>query len=440
MERDQFEATVAMLDKLRRRDERFTCLLNAESSDFVRLNDSAIVQAGTVEQAFLHIDWISGAKHASSDVILTGHADLDREIITASVGQLREWLSVVPDDPYFIYAEEIDSSERIELSDDRASFETAMAKLPNGAPPMVGIWASGMTVSGFANDLGQRNWHQTHSFNFDWSFHIDAERAVKANYAGQCWSDAAFEMRVNGAIVEREAMCGPMKEVGPGEYRVYLAPAALDEFLSIVSWGGFSGRAHQTKVSPLISMSEQRQSLSPLVSLRENTAEGVAPNFNASGHRRPAQVPLIRDGVYAQSLVSSRTAVEFGLAPNGAGLSEVPQSLDMDAGDLARNDILRSLDDGLYISRLWYLNFSDRTACRCTGMTRFATFRVKDGALRHGVHPMRFDDTLFNILGNGLEALTTDREELLDCGTYDQRSSRSARLPGALVSGMRFTL
>ena len=40
------------------------------------------------------------------------------------------------------------------------------------------------------------------------------------------------------------------------------------------------------------------------------------------------------------------------------------------------------LGRGVYIANLWYLNWSDRTACRMTGMTRFATFWVQDGEVQ----------------------------------------------------------
>jgi hypothetical protein len=43
-------------------------------------------------------------------------------------------------------------------------------------------------------------------------------------------------------------------------------------------------------------------------------------------------------------------------------------------------------------------------------------------------------------LGTGLVGLTTERDFILDSDTYFRRSTRSLRLPGALVDGMAFTL
>ena len=39
------------------------------------------------------------------------------------------------------------------------------------------------------------------------------------------------------------------------------------------------------------------------------------------------------------------------------------------------------LGTGLFVGNLWYTNFSDRAACRTTGMTRFATFWIDEGEI-----------------------------------------------------------
>ena len=94
----------------------------------------------------------------------------------------------------------------------------------------------------------------------------------------------------------------------------------------------------------------------------------------------------------------------------------------------------------MFVGNLWYTNFSDRAAGRITGMTRFATFWVERGRVVAPVNVMRFDDSVYRMLGERLIDLTAERELLLDAGTYGERSTASARLPGALLDAMRFTL
>jgi hypothetical protein len=56
------------------------------------------------------------------------------------------------------------------------------------------------------------------------------------------------------------------------------------------------------------------------------------------------------------------------------------------------------------------------------------------------VNPLRFDDTLYRILGENLFDFTREREMLLSTSTYDERSTASSHLPGALLGSLRFTL
>ena len=112
----------------------------------------------------------------------------------------------------------------------------------------------------------------------------------------------------------------------------------------------------------------------------------------------------------------------------------------MAAGGLPRQRVLHDLHTGIYINNVWYLNYSDRSACRLTGMTRFATFWVEQGAIQAPLSVMRFDDSIYRMLGEHLVDLTMERDFILDANTYHRRSTNSSRLPGALIEDFTFTL
>ena len=106
-------------------------------------------------------------------------------------------------------------------------------------------------------------------------------------------------------------------------------------------------------------------------------------------------------------------------------------------GALSEQDGSRALGTGLFVNRLWYLNWSDRQSARMTGMTRFATWWVEDGKVVGPVDPMRFDDSIYRMLGSSLEGLTRERQLIGDDSTYDERSLRTALVPGLLLSNWR---
>ena len=438
--RERFNELAASLEKRLRGGETLLCNLAAERSDFVRFNRSLVRQAGSVQQRYLTLSLARDQRLAQATLALSGDSAADEDLAITAIGGLRDALATLPPDPLFLVNEEPQSSSSVRrgrLAPASAVVDEVLAQARG--LDLVGFYAGGTLHRGFASSLGQRNWHEVDSFNFDWSLYLREDQAAKASHAGFDWAAGELAAKMASATQALEHLETPRRTLEPGDYRAYLAPAAMNELMAMLSWGGFSARARMTRQSPLLLMQEGR-TLSSQVTLLENVAEGIGPAFEGHGFPKPPRIDLIRDGRLGEPLVGTRSAREYGLAPNGAYAGEAPESLDMAPGDLDEGAVLEALDTGLYIPNLWYLNLSDRTAGRITGMTRFATFWVERGRIVAPVSPMRFDDSVYRMLGTELAGLTRGTEMLLDPSTYGERSTASARLPGALLKSLRFTL
>ena len=437
---DYFNALTDTLDRAIAAGERYTAWFAAEESDFVRMNRGRVRQPGTVTQRSLRIQLIRGARHASHRLSLTSVIETDRRAIRHAIDALRVALPDLADDPHLLLPDRIASTRAVHTSA-LPSSEAIVDEVLGAAAgtDFVGLLAAGPLYRGFANAEGQRNWHAATTFNLQWSLYHRADKAVKSGLAGFAWDGDEFARKMADAVDRLALISRAPKTLEPGRYRAYLSPRAMEEVAALLCWGGFSGRALATKQSSLGRM-QAGERLNARVHVVEDIACGVAPAFQAEGFTRPDRVSLIESGALVGSLVSPRTAREFGLATNGANGHEAPEALSIAGGDLPAREALVALDTGLAVGNLWYLNYSDRPACRMTGMTRFATFWVENGAIVAPVNVLRFDDTLYRLLGSKLEALTVETELLLDADTYGERGLRSARLPGALVSEMSFTL
>jgi predicted Zn-dependent protease len=435
-----FDSVASILDRAIDAGERYAASFSAEQSDFVRMNRGRVRQPGTVIQQSLRIQLIRDQRHASHSLSLTGRIGPDREAIMRAIATLRAALPELADDPHLLLPEDIIST-RVKRDGALPASEVIVDEVLAAAKglDLVGLLAAGPLYRGFANSEGQRNWHAAATFNLQWSLYHHADKAVKSGLAGFTWDSAEFLRKMAEARERLALISRPAKALEPGKYRAYLAPQAMEEIAGLLCWGAFSGRALATKQSPLGRM-QAGERLDSRITIAEDTASGVAPAFQGEGFTRPDRVALIESGALVGSLVSPRTAREFGLAANGANSHEMPEALSVSGGDLATRDALAALDTGLAVGNLWYLNYSDRPACRMTGMTRFATFWVEKGKVVAPVNVLRFDDTLYRILGSKLEALTAETELLLDSETYGERGLRSSRLPGALVSEIAFTL
>jgi len=413
----------------------------AEDSDFVRLNRARVRQAGSVAQREIHLELVRGGRHAAARFTASGVIGEDAGRLGRRVGELRERLAHLPEDPYLLYATEVRSSERAREGTLPTAADAVLGVRDlAGDRDLVGLYAAGRLGRGFANTLGQRNWFEGQSFHLDWSLVHERDRAVKCSYAGTQWEEQALRRKMAEADRRLEALRRPARRVPPGAYRAYLAPAAVHEIMGLLGAGGFGLKAQRTKQSPLLRMWEGAERLSDRVRVEEDTAGGVGPDFQEQGFLKPGRVPLIEAGRAVGSLVSPRSAREYGVPTNGASATEAPESLAMAPGSLPEARAVERLGTGVWIGNLHYLNYSDVPACRTTGMTRFATFWVEGGEIAAPLEVMRFDETIYRTLGSRLVDLTCEREHVLDSDTYQRRSTASARVPGALVEEFTFTL
>lgn len=436
----RFTALAESLGASLQAGEDFSLWYSAEDSEFIRFNRAQVRQAGHVAQASGRLRLIRDDRSAEIAVTLGGDLEHDRQQLADSLVQLRLVIGQLPPDPYL----QLERSAWHRRSLDEAALPDCAQVLAeidaaaNGLD-LVGIYAAGPLYRGFANSFGAFGWHSAHCFNFDWSLFHANHQAVKADYAGSRWDAVEFANRFANARGQLEHLGKPVRHLVPGDYRAYLAPAALDEVLGMLSWTGFSARALANKESPLQRLQEGSARFSPLLHLDEQVAGALAPAFGPEGAPR-SDVSLVRDGQLKGQLVYPRSAREYSLEANCADANESTQSLVMGGGTLPLDNVLERLGTGLCIGNLWYLNWSDLPAARMTGMTRFATFWVEDGQIQAPVDSMRFDDSLFSILGEQLEALTQERQLRLSSSTYGERQTWSALLPGALVRSLKLTL
>lgn len=439
--REYFRELSAFCFRLAEGDEVILLQYQGEMSDFCRFNKGRIRQMGHVTDHRMRFRLIRGRRHSAFDLTLTTQADEDRERIREVLRTLRSIVSQVPEDPYLVFSAEGTSSEQVrdgqlpEVGQWTSDIRSNVKNLD-----VAGIYAAGPIFQGFASSLGQFNWFESRCFHFDWSVYVSLDKAVKASYAGFDWNAEALARKMEDCRRELSYLRLPERTVKPGGYRVYLAPQALAEVFGLLQWRGFGLKAQRTKSSPLMRLIEGTQRFSPEITVVEEAAAGASANFDAFGFLRPGSIPLIKGGSHAGSLVSARSSIEYGEKTTGASDHEAPESLVMKPGRLRMDSLLSELGDGLWINNLWYMNFSDAYAGRMTGMSRFASFLVKNGQISGPIKAMRFDEGLYRMFGESLVGLTEETEWMLSGSTYDKRSTESLNLPGALIDRLTFTL
>jgi predicted Zn-dependent protease len=441
-----FESLRDYVHRQQREREYFTFNFCGEISQFIRINGPKVRQIGTVEDFTLHITMILESpqgelKKAASKTNLTCKLTRDQTALNEIIENLRREIPTLPVDSYAQIPQDHGSSSRDNtgtLLPIAEATEILLREL-NGVD-IAGLYAAGQMYRAMGNSTGQSHWFSSENFIFDYSLYTPDKKAIKACYAGAHWDPTEYRKNIAESRQKLSVMQISSRQIARGTYRTYLEPAAFGDLIQMLSWGGISEASIQQGESPLRLLRSGQRSFSPLFSLTEDFSFGSVPRFNSDGELPMEQLPMIQQGKLVNAWISSRSAHEYKIPPNGAEFDERLRSPVVSPGTLPAENILSTLDTGLYLSNLHYLNWSDQPGGRITGMTRYACFWVENGELIAPIENVRFDDTLFHLLGNHLEALTQFQTYLPEVATYGTRSLGGLTAPGALLSEFSFTL
>ncbi|HLE10376.1 MAG TPA: metallopeptidase TldD-related protein [Bacteriovoracaceae bacterium] len=417
--------------------------LHFEESDFLRFNKARARQTTHVWQANFAMSYLNNStqKNSRKRFLLTGDYEMDIAQASLALNYLREMAQELPADPFFISAENFGTS-----------FEKTTGQLPAseiildeifsaaGQADFVGQVVTGPIFQSIINSKGTNHAFATDSFFVDYSLFLENQKAVKNSYAGTCWSKNDLQQNLHESKTLLKKLEIIPRDIKRGKYRTYFTPSAHEEMTGILGWGGFSGASFKEGQCPFRALYENQESFSSKITLKQDFSLGVCPRFNAEGELAPQTLALIEEGRGKNLLVSRRSAKEFNLIANGANGGESPCSVVISPGKLKRENILKELGTGLYISNLHYLNFSDRQAARITGMTRYACFYVENGEIVAPINDLRFDESFYNCWGKNLIDLTDFSEIIPNVSTYFSRGINANKIPGILVDDFNFTL
>lgn len=425
--------------------EYLTINLAGEDTHYLRLNNAHIRQTGTVDDFDLDLKLIvddgqGNFRQASKSFNLSLDRGVDEAAGKRILSDLQKEVRQLPVDPFAILPSSDSTSESVTEGTLLTPADAPDAILSNASGlDLTGIYSSGRLFRGNATSAGAKHWFATDSFLVDYSLYGAEERAYKGFYGGQSWDQSAFSTELERGREQLTALAKPVRKVEPGEYRTYLAPAAAWEFSGML-FHIFSESSIQQGDSPLRLVRQGKKSFSPLFSITDDFTTGASPRFSSDGELYPKTMSLVDNGTVKTTLISKRTAKEYGLESNRAGSSEAIQAPVIGSGSLKTADAVKELGTGLYISNLHYLNWSDRSQGRVTGMTRYACFWVENGELVAPIENLRWDDTIYRVFGSELEALTEETSMFPETSSYEKRGVGAVSTPGILLKSMAFTL
>jgi predicted Zn-dependent protease len=191
--------------------------------------------------------------------------------------------------------------------------------------------------------------------------------------------------------------------VEPGRYTVVFEPTAVGNLVQFIG-RAFNARAADEGRS-FFSLAGGKNKLGQKVVDERVTivSDPFDPNIAASpfsGDGMPTKpVVWIENGVLKNLDYDRYWAQKQQRAPTGAG-----GSIAMSGGTATMDDLIRSTERGLLVTRFWYLRPTDQRTILYTGLSRDGTFLIENGKVTKPVKNMRFNDSPIFMLNN-LEAM-----------------------------------
>ena len=200
-----------------------------------------------------------------------------------------------------------------------------------------------------------------------------------------------------------------------GTYRAVLEPYALGELLWLFGVTSLGALALEEGRSYLAGRLGERV-FHPSFSIVDDASDplGLPKAFDFEGVPK-RRVALVEDGVARDVVWDRRTGHAAGrestghaLEPGSQAYGPLPFNLAVAGGDASPEELTERVGEGLYVTRLHYVNVVDAREGILTGMTRDGTFLIEGGRVTTPLVNLRFT-TSFPALVRSLLGLSRER-------------------------------
>ena len=287
---------------------------------------------------------------------------------------------------------------------DRARAVTRVVQLAaKNKQTAAGIYATGMTQFVLANSRGLfASYEQTRA---EFSITILEEASsgwAKSNATeiGDIHPDALALSASQKAIASRKP-----RELSAGHYTTILEPAAVLDLVGFLFYD-FAGTAVLDQRSCLTGRMG-KPLFGEKISIWDDVYHPLQTGAPFDGEGVPRQKVLLVERGVPKNLVYARgTAKKMKTKPTGHGFSlpneygEAPMNLVFAGGEISQEEMIRSTERGILVTRLWYIREVDPFQKILTGMTRDGTFLVENGRIAGGIRNFRFNQSIIEMLVN----------------------------------------
>jgi predicted Zn-dependent protease len=259
------------------------------------------------------------------------------------------------------------------------------------------------------------------------------EEGTGSGYAARGYNDVskmdtysatkAAASKANGSI--------GAKAIEPGKYTVILEPVAVTYMLENMFRGldarsADEGRSFMSKAGGGNRLGEQLMDSKVSIYSDPFNADLPSATWNREGQALE-KMTWIDKGIVKNLSYSRYWADKKNVKP-----VPPPGNFIMEGGTASLEEMIKSTEKGILVSRLWYIRMVDPQTLLLTGLTRDGTFYIENGEVKFPIKNFRFNESPVIMLNN-VEALGKPERSI------SVESYRSYLVPPMKVHDFTFT-
>jgi len=408
LSRDEAKALIDRIVKMSKAESVQVNIGGGYSAN-VRFADNQMSTAGGITNFNVAIQSSFGKKHA---VVTTN--DTSDESLRRAVESSEKLARLAPDDPeampalppqryqdvnaYFDSVANLTPGDRAKAA--LAALEPARKA---GDLSTAGFIVTNASSTALGNEQGLFAYHR--STNANYTVTVRTKDGSGSGWAGgehNDWNQVDIASLSQRAIEKAKLSRNPVA-IEPGRYTVILEPQAVGDLVQL--FGNYVGaRQADEGRSPFSKQGGGNKIGEKLVDERVTLLADpfdpriLAQPFDGQGFPLGKQV-FVENGVLKQLFYTRFWAQKQGKTATGG-----PTSFIMSGGDALVEDMIKSTERGVLVTRLWYLREVDPRTILYTGLTRDGTFLIENGKLTKALKNFRFNESPLFMLNN-LETL-----------------------------------
>jgi predicted Zn-dependent protease len=298
-----------------------------------------------------------------------------------------------------------------------------------------------LTAAGFLQNNGSfaamMNSHGLFAYNkysdINFSITMRTENSLGSGYATRDFEDFndMDTLKLSQVAAQKATGSVTAKAIEPGKYTVILEPAAGIVLLEQL-YGGLDarsadeGRSFLSKAGGGTKLGEKL--VDERVNIYSDPQDPRLPGSTWNGDGRPQEkMSWIEKGV-VKNLAYSR----YWAQKKGVKAIPFPGPVIMEGGTASLEELIKSTEKGILVTRLWYIRPVDPQTLLYTGLTRDGTFYIENGQIKFPIKNFRFNESPVIMLNN-LDTLgRTER-------TMSVESNQSCLIPPMKIKEFTFT-